>query len=145
MLGVCRRCSALALRSHGMALTNASSVAEICSQDILQLVEKRVLLSRCAQSLGVLDRRGLRGSDVHHPLFSRTVFSLPGFEDDTAKRYTERRLIGYSPQQMYDVVSDVEQYSKFVPWCQKSRIIRRSSSSVLEAELEVGFQIFVEK
>ena len=46
---------------------------------------------------------------------------------------------------MFDVVSAVEQYSEFVPWCQRSTILRRESPESLEAELEVGFQAFVER
>jgi len=62
-----------------------------------------------------------------------------------AKKYSERKLIGYSPRQMYDVVAAVEHYSKFVPWCQKSVILRREGATFIEAELEVGFQIFTER
>ena len=76
----------------------------------------------------------------------RTLFSLPGFEDDLAKKYRERKLLGYSPQQMFDVVAAVEYYNEFVPWCQRSTVIlRRDEDKYLEAELEVGFQIFVEQ
>ncbi|KAH7615670.1 hypothetical protein Ndes2526B_g09584 [Nannochloris sp. 'desiccata'] len=76
----------------------------------------------------------------------RSIFSLPGFEDDLAKKYTERKLLGYSPQQMFDVVASVEHYKDFVPWCQKSTVVlKQDDNTYLEAELEVGFQIFVEK
>lgn len=89
----------------------------------------------------------LRGpSDVAcHPTLSRQMFSLPGFDDDLAKKYKERKLLGYSPQQMYDVVAAVEHYKDFVPWCQDSTVILRRDDTYLEAELQVGFQIFVEK
>jgi ribosome-associated toxin RatA of RatAB toxin-antitoxin module len=47
---------------------------------------------------------------------------------------------------MYAVVSDVDQYHKFVPWCQKSVTLRRApDGKCLEAELEVGFQLLVER
>jgi hypothetical protein len=76
---------------------------------------------------------------------ARSLFSLPGFENEAAKRYTERRLIGFSPQQMYGVVADVKNYYQFVPWCQKSTVLSRRGDTYLEAELEVGFQVFVER
>jgi hypothetical protein len=86
-----------------------------------------------------------RDTPLCHRSRRRSVFTLPGFEEETAKRYTERRLIGYSPKQMFDVVADVQRYSEFVPWCQRSSVVRRLSDTVIEAELEVGFQIFVER
>ncbi len=46
---------------------------------------------------------------------------------------------------MYDVVAAVEHYAAFVPWCQKSTVLLRRPPGYLEAELEVGFQMFVER
>ncbi len=44
------------------------------------------------------------------------------------------------------MVSDVDEYSKFVPWCQRSVVTKRTGdNSYLEAELEVGFQVLVER
>lgn len=42
------------------------------------------------------------------------------------------------------MVAAVEHYGKFVPWCQRSTIMVRRPG-YLEAELEVGFQMFVER
>ena len=55
---------------------------------------------------------------------------------------TRRR---WSPRQVYDVVAAVEHYHKFVPWCQRSTVLLRRPPGYLEAELEVGFQMFVER
>lgn len=47
---------------------------------------------------------------------------------------------------MYDVVSSVESYSQFVPWCVGSTVLRnRADGCYIEAELEVGFQAFAER
>ena len=51
----------------------------------------------------------------------------------------------YSPKQLYDVVAAVEHYKEFVPWCQRSHILKRENDTFLEAELEVGFRLFVER
>eukprot|EP00891_Asterochloris_glomerata_P001313 jgi/Astpho2/1313/Aster-06185 len=76
----------------------------------------------------------------------RCLFSLPGQGgDDCNKDYKERRLIGYSPQQLYSVVAAVEHYREFVPWCQKSELIKKEEDKYLEAVLEVGFKLFVER
>lgn len=91
-------------------------------------------------------RASLLASPSPTTYHERSMFSLPGFEDDLAKKYTERKLLGYSPEQMFDVVASVEHYKDFVPWCQKSTVVlQQDDNTYLEAELEVGFQIFVEK
>uniref|UniRef100_A0A7S3VQJ8 Coenzyme Q-binding protein COQ10 START domain-containing protein n=1 Tax=Dunaliella tertiolecta TaxID=3047 RepID=A0A7S3VQJ8_DUNTE len=60
--------------------------------------------------------------------------------------FKQRRLIGWTPEQVYNVVSDVDNYNKFVPWCIGSRVLRRNKDGThLDAELEVGFQLLREK
>ncbi|KAF5831383.1 hypothetical protein DUNSADRAFT_13199 [Dunaliella salina] len=60
--------------------------------------------------------------------------------------FKQRRLIGWTPEQVYNVVSDVDNYNKFVPWCIGSRVLRRSrDGNQLDAELEVGFQLLRER
>ncbi|XP_065015859.1 uncharacterized protein LOC135643149 [Musa acuminata AAA Group] len=61
-----------------------------------------------------------------------------------SKIYEERRVIGYSPEQLFDVVAAVEMYEEFLPWCQRSRIIKRNSDGSFDAELEIGFKFLVE-
>lgn len=51
----------------------------------------------------------------------------------------------YSPEQLFEVVSDVEDYHNFVPWCQRSVIVTRHHAGRFDAELEVGFKVFVER
>lgn len=61
-----------------------------------------------------------------------------------SKVYEERRVMGYSPEQMYAVVAAVDLYEDFVPWCQRSRVIRRYDNGSFDAELEIGFKFLVE-
>ncbi|KAG8390011.1 hypothetical protein BUALT_Bualt01G0038900 [Buddleja alternifolia] len=61
-----------------------------------------------------------------------------------SKKYEERRVIGYSPEQMFNVVAAVDMYQDFLPWCQRSEIIRRNPDGTLDAELEIGFKFLVE-
>lgn len=41
-------------------------------------------------------------------------------EGDFHKRYEEHRILGWSVEQVYRVVSDVDHYSEFLPWCVSS-------------------------
>lgn len=52
--------------------------------------------------------------------------------------YSEQRLLGYSCQQMFSVVSEVERYHSFVPWCKQS-LIKHRTKGKLVADLIVGF------
>ncbi|PSC69318.1 coenzyme Q-binding COQ10 mitochondrial [Micractinium conductrix] len=75
----------------------------------------------------------------------RPIFNFAGFGGDLCKSHHEKKLLGWSPRQVYDVVAAVEHYHRFVPWCQGSKVLLRRPPGYLEAELEVGFQMFVER
>ncbi|CAN1163852.1 Coenzyme Q-binding protein COQ10 homolog, mitochondrial [Linum perenne] len=61
-----------------------------------------------------------------------------------SKVYEERRVLGYSPEQLFDVVAAVDLYNGFVPWCQRSDIVKRYPDGSFDAELEIGFKFLVE-
>ncbi|PWA35217.1 coenzyme Q-binding protein [Artemisia annua] len=61
-----------------------------------------------------------------------------------SKIHEEKRIMGYSPEQLFAVVAAVDMYQDFLPWCQRSDIIRRHSDSSFDAELEIGFKFLVE-
>lgn len=54
------------------------------------------------------------------------------------KEYEGRKLIGFSMEQIYSVVSDVQNYKKFVPFCKKSDVIYQLED-MLKAHLMIGF------
>ncbi|KAL1486274.1 hypothetical protein MTO96_031459 [Rhipicephalus appendiculatus] len=74
----------------------------------------------------------------------RTFFRLvkPSGGGNTL-HYSERKLLGYSQEQMFEVVSRVEFYRDFVPWCTQSRVTARSPHA-LTAYMKVGFPPIVE-
>ncbi|KAK7310853.1 hypothetical protein RJT34_08614 [Clitoria ternatea] len=67
-----------------------------------------------------------------------------GEEGVLSRIYEERRVLGYSPEQLFDVVAAVDFYHGFVPWCQRSDIIKRYPDGSFDAELEIGFKFLVE-
>ncbi len=54
----------------------------------------------------------------------------------------------YTAKQMYDLVADVAEYPKFLPWCAAARIRSRISegeAEVMEADLVISFKVFRER
>jgi coenzyme Q-binding protein COQ10 len=58
--------------------------------------------------------------------------------------YTERQVLPYTPQQMFDLVAGVDRYPDFLPWCIGARILRRQGN-VIHADLIIGWKIIRER
>ncbi len=59
-------------------------------------------------------------------------------------QHAESRIVPFQPEQMWDLVIDVERYPQFLPWCVDTRIHERTDSLQL-AEMAIGFGPFREK
>ena len=62
--------------------------------------------------------------------------------------HSETRPMPYSAQQMYDLVADVANYPKFLPWCAAARIrsrVPQGASELMEADLVISFKVFRER
>ena len=57
--------------------------------------------------------------------------------------HAESRRVHYRPEQLFDLVADVGQYPKFLPWCIGARVKSRSETELL-ADLTIGFGPFRE-
>jgi len=73
---------------------------------------------------------------------SRSFFPLPG--SNLTQEYSEKKVLGYSMDQFYGLVADVDNYKYFVPWCVKSTVFEKSDIHA-RADLEVGFPPLSEK
>lgn len=73
-------------------------------------------------------------SHVH--IFYQCSFNINAFEPFQLEHvYSNFR---YSMEQMYEVVADVENYKKFVPFCKKSEVFFKKTD-YLKASLVIGF------
>lgn len=68
----------------------------------------------------------------------RLFFDATLSSSNNRKSFAEKKLIGFSAEQMYDVVSDVENYKSFVPFCKKSYVYDRRPG-FLKGDLVIGF------
>jgi coenzyme Q-binding protein COQ10 len=63
-------------------------------------------------------------------------------------RHTVTRVLPYAPEQLFDLVGDVEAYPKFVPWITGMRTWNAREDgavSTVDAEAQVGFSFLREK
>ena len=58
--------------------------------------------------------------------------------------HAEKRTLPYRPEQLFDIVADIERYPEFIPWCVACRVTKREDS-VIWGDLMVGFKVFREK
>jgi len=54
--------------------------------------------------------------------------------------HSERRILPYTSEQLFDLVADIERYPEFLPWCVGTRILKREEN-VVYADLMVGFKM----
>jgi coenzyme Q-binding protein COQ10 len=58
--------------------------------------------------------------------------------------HAEKRLLPYTPEKLYNLVSDVEKYPDFLPWCIALRV-RSREVKIINADMIIGFKVFREK
>ena len=62
--------------------------------------------------------------------------------------HTEKRVLPYTPEELFDLVRDIEKYPEFLPWCKELHIQKREPKGreeILLADMVVGFKIFRER
>jgi coenzyme Q-binding protein COQ10 len=58
--------------------------------------------------------------------------------------WSEKRRLPYTPEQLYELVADVERYPEFLPWCLAAKI-RKRQGEMIHADLVIGFKMFRER
>jgi len=56
-------------------------------------------------------------------------------------RHSERRLLPYPPEAMFDLVADIERYPEFLPWCCGAKIRGKQGNQIV-ADLTAGTRGF---
>jgi len=59
-------------------------------------------------------------------------------------KHHEIKQLPYTPDQLFQVVLDVEKYPEFLPWCTAARINTKTANSI-NADLVIGYKMFREK
>ena len=77
-------------------------------------------------------------------IFRRGLLNLPSM--NSLKTHQEKYIIGHSREQMYEIVTNIQDYKLFLPWCQNSYFVGSGSpkSERAEAVLDIGYQPFIE-
>jgi len=57
--------------------------------------------------------------------------------------HAQKKVLRYTPEQMYALVADVRRYPEFLPWCVGTRVIS-STDTQLIADMTIGFKVFRE-
>jgi coenzyme Q-binding protein COQ10 len=58
--------------------------------------------------------------------------------------HAEKRVVPYTPEQMFDLVAQIDRYPEFLPWCVAARIRSRQGNELV-ADLVIGFKMFRER
>lgn len=62
---------------------------------------------------------------------------------NSIRNYSEKKLIGYTREQLFEVVAAIENYRLFVPACRRSDVVIRSRDRI-KAKLEIGIPPLLE-
>jgi coenzyme Q-binding protein COQ10 len=59
-------------------------------------------------------------------------------------KHAEKKRLPYSPEQLFDLVADIERYPEFLPWCVGARIRERDGNVVI-GDLLIGYKMLRER
>ncbi|MEC7488468.1 MAG: type II toxin-antitoxin system RatA family toxin [Pseudomonadota bacterium] len=59
-------------------------------------------------------------------------------------RHSETRLLPHTQEQLFELVSSIEEYPEFLPWC-IDLVVKNRSGNIIDADMTVGFKMLREK
>ena len=54
------------------------------------------------------------------------------------KKIEKSALVPHTPEQMFNLVDDIDAYAVFLPWCSRSKVVERTSDMVV-GDLEISY------
>lgn len=91
------------------------------------------------------DLASVRPTATNHDRYTQQRRNFVSNPFATAQTITASRILPYSPGVIFEVISDVSSYQKFIPYCQESVVTKRSNTAPdgktypEEAKLLIGF------
>ncbi|XP_041672950.1 coenzyme Q-binding protein COQ10 homolog, mitochondrial [Cheilinus undulatus] len=136
----------MANKTTHLVLKTLLDVSEALSVKVLRGNTKRANIRRLSSCGALVARRASLPLSPNIPTItpSHSFINLAAPISARRMEYSECRTLGYTPEQMYSIVADVDQYQNFVPWCKKSRVIKGPNNHIL-VELEIGFPPVLER
>lgn len=68
-----------------------------------------------------------------------TAAAVSSSQKPLQHRHTIQKIVKTCPQHLYNIVTDVDSYRDFLPFCKSSRILRRSNcGTMFDASLRIG-------
>jgi coenzyme Q-binding protein COQ10 len=58
--------------------------------------------------------------------------------------HSEKKLLLHTPEQLFDLVADIDKYPEFLPWCAEAKVHGRDGD-VLTADMVIGYKVFRER
>ena len=58
--------------------------------------------------------------------------------------HREKRVLAHRPEQLFELVADVQRYPEFLPWCVASRVREKPDKETMIADLKIGYRGFTE-
>ena len=58
-------------------------------------------------------------------------------------KHIEKRVLHHTPENLFNLVSDVNKYPEFLPWCLGARV-KKVIKNKFDADLIIGFKIYKE-
>ncbi|KAL8523281.1 hypothetical protein ACS0TY_013311 [Phlomoides rotata] len=137
-----RRCSNRPLTDNLSSYNQIRCFSSIVGTNVFSSADK--LAGRGSGNRNFLEYGN--SSNISNIVFQKRSFLgvVDETSDPVSKRHEEKIVLGYSPEQLFNVVAAVDLYEDFLPWCQRSRIIRRNPDGSMDAELTIGFKFLVE-
>ncbi|EFX64857.1 hypothetical protein DAPPUDRAFT_219494 [Daphnia pulex] len=109
----------------------------------IQLVSQRLIRHRCNSTQGnhgtILSKKSRAIQPLPLIVISQRNFKLSGGLGNNRKDFSERKILGYSMEELFNIVAEVEKYKHFVPYCLNSVVTSQTSAKRFTADLTIGF------